>query len=205
MPIQLSTNRLLSWILGIFTAYWVFGLLADPVWYSVVVSACLLVSGVMCAARAIPEAVVLIRRDQIGAGELAVLALALISSGAVWTGSFNILYSMYDRPESWIGPMSAFGRAMIASGFVVLFLSPEATRQGVRWPRWYIMLSAAVVIAVVAFLIGYTASRHDKSALFDLGRSRLLTDMLPTRVAAALPALLPRPADRLAGPWEGSA
>jgi len=171
MPVHLSSHRLLSWVLGLTAAYWMIGLLSDHLWYSVVISACLFVGGVFVAARAVPDAVSIVKNDEIGPGELAVIALALMSAGAVWAGAFNVVYAYYGRPLSWIGPLSSFGRAMTAAGFFTVFLSPEATRQGVVWPRWYILLAAAAVIAVVSFLIGYTVSGGDeKSALFDMTR-----------------------------------
>lgn len=182
MPIQLSANRLLSWALGLFAAYWSCGFLSDSLWYSVVVSACLLVGGIMVSARAVPDAVAIVRKDEIGPGELAVIALALLATGAVWSGAFNMAYAYYDRPESWIGPLSSFGRSMMALGFFVFFLSPDATRQGVKWPRWYILLAASVVIAVVSFMIGYTVRDADgQNALFDTSKGPRQVDLLFVR------------------------
>lgn len=186
MPVSpLDTNRLLSWALGLFTAYFATGFLVDPLWYSVVISAFLLVGGVFVAARSVPEAVDLIRKDKVGSGELAVIALALISTGAVWSGAFNMIYAWYGRPEQWIGTISSFGRAMIAVGFYVLFLSPDATHQGVRWPRWYILLAAAAVIAVVSFLIGYTLrdGTMSSSEMFLNTTRGLVSDLLAVRKA----------------------
>lgn len=162
MQAHLTTHRLLSWALSLFVAYFAVGFLVDPLWYSVVISAFLLVGGVFVAARSVPEAIDLIRKDEVGPGELAVIALALISTGAVWSGAFNMIYAWYDRPEHWIGSVSSFGRAMIAVGFYVLFLSPDATDQGIRWPKWYLLLAAAIVIAVVSFLIGFTFGAPDQ-------------------------------------------
>ncbi|CAM5659346.1 hypothetical protein MAUB1S_11484 [Mycolicibacterium aubagnense] len=182
MPVQLSTYRLLSWLIGLLATYWAVGVLVDSLWYSVVVSACLLVGGAMVAARAVPDAVSIIRRDDIGPGELAVIALALLSVGAVWSGAFNMIYAYHGRPMSWIGATSSFGRAMIAVGFFMFFLSPEATRQGVKWPRWYILLAAAIFIAAVAFIIGYTIRDADgQSALFDTTRGTPHYDLLMLR------------------------
>jgi len=186
MPTVLSSNRLLSWALFLFSAYWLFGFLSDHMWYSVVVSSCLFVGGIFVSARAIPEALGIIKKDEIGPGNLAVIALALMSAGAVWTGAFNILYSYWGRPLHWIGPISSFGRAMIAAGFFTVFLSPEATRDGVRWPRWYILLAAGAVIAVVSFLIGYTVSMGDpKNAMMDFtfGGVPKMVNLVWTRLA----------------------
>lgn len=184
MPVKpLDTNRLLSWALGLFVAYFAIGMLTDPLWYSVVISAFLLVGGVFVAARSVPEAIDLVRKDEVGPGELAVIALALISTGAVWSGAFNMVYTWYGRPESWIGPISSFGRALVAAGFIVLFLSPDATKQGIRWPRWYVLLAAACVIAVVSFLIGFTLNLGpDKTSdIFSTTRTKLMTDLLVFR------------------------
>lgn len=175
MPVILSTNRLLTWAVGLFAAYWAAGFVSDPLWFSVVVSACFFVGGLVVSVRAVPDAIGIIKRDALGPGELAVIAIALLSLGAVWTGAFNMFYYHYGRPVSWIGPISSFGRAMIGTGFFILFLSPDATRQGIRWPRWYMLLAAGMIIAVVSFLIGYTMSRGDTtySDLFETTRSRL--------------------------------
>jgi hypothetical protein len=154
--------------LGLFIAYWAFGFLTEPLWFSVWISACLLVGGIVLATRTVPEAVSIIKRDDLGPGELSVIGLALIATGAVYSGIFNMAFSWFERPVSWIGPFSSFGRAMIVAGFFTLFLSPDATNQGIKWPRWYLLLFAGVVIAAVAFMIGYTINVSDpKSAMFD--------------------------------------
>lgn len=156
MPVILSTNRLLTWAAGIFASYWALGFILESLLFSTIVSATLFVSGFMVSVRAVPDAVQIIKRDQLGAGELAVIGLALIATGAVVSGLGNALYAYHGRPEAWIGPMLAFGRGMIATGFFVLFLSPDTTNEGVKWPRWYWLFSGAVVIFVIAFIIGYT-------------------------------------------------
>lgn len=168
MPFQLSTNRLLSWGMGLFCLYWVTGYTFESLWYSVLISACLLVGSIMVAGRAVPDAISIVKQDQIGPGELAVIALALLSIGGIWSGVFNITYSYYGRPHEWIGPVSSFGRAMIAVALFVLFLSPDATRQGIKWPHWYILLGAAVFIATLAFLLGYMIKSSDPQALSDI-------------------------------------
>lgn len=154
MPVILTTNRLLSWLAGFFCAYWAAGFIAEPLLFSAVISACVFVGGIMVAVRAVPDAFHIVRRDQLGPGELAVIAVALLSTGAVWSGAGNVLYAYNDRPPEWIGPLFSFGRAAMAMGFFVLFLSPETTRQGIKWPRWYILLTASILILVIGILIG---------------------------------------------------
>lgn len=184
MALQLSANRLLSWAMGITAAYWSIGFLANPLWYSVVISACLFVGGVMVFARVVPEAISIVRKDEIGSGELSVIALALISTGAVWSGGFNILYAHCGRPEEWIGPISSAGRAMIAVGFFVLFLSPDTTRGRIAWPRWYVLLSFGIMIATVAFILGYTLNAsHIQSMMSDfMAVTPKMTDIMVVRV-----------------------
>lgn len=183
MPIVLSANRLLAWSVGIIAAYWAIGFLVDGLWYSVVVSACLFVSGIMVAARAVPDAVRIIRDDQVGPGELAVIGLALLSTGAVWSGAANMIYAAYGRQHDWIGPTLSFGRAMMAFGFFIFFLSPETTRQGVKWPRWYILLSAVLIVGVVSFVAGVTISSEYNLFDFITTTRGKMSDLITIRKA----------------------
>jgi hypothetical protein len=182
MQVILSTNRLLVWGAALFAIYFAVGALVDGVWYSVVVSACLFVSGIMVAARAVPDAVQIVKNDQVGPGELAVIGLALLSVGAVWSGGGNMVYAAYGRPDGWIGSTLSLGRAMMALGFFTFFLSPEATSQGVRWPRWYVLLSAAIIVACVSFLAGLMFSSDHE--LFNFLTTRVRTsDLMAIRRA----------------------
>ncbi|HEV7415887.1 MAG TPA: hypothetical protein VGN98_07005, partial [Tianweitania sediminis] len=114
--IALRSNQLLMWSVGIFVGYWAFGLLMPGVWFSAFISACLLVGGAVLAATSVPDAIAIIRRGDIGPGELAVIAIAVLSSGSIYSGTFSIAWALAGNPINWIGPFSAFGRAMMACG-----------------------------------------------------------------------------------------
>jgi hypothetical protein len=169
--IALRSNQLLMWSVGLFVGYWAFGLLMPGVWFSAFISACLLVGGAILAATALPDAVAIIRRGEIGPGELAVIAIAVLATGSIYSGTFSIAWALSGNPIEWIGPVSAFGRAMMAGGFVLLFLSPDATRKGIRPPRWYVVLIGALLIALIAFLLGTQwGGGHPISSSLDLSR-----------------------------------
>jgi hypothetical protein len=71
---------------------------------------------------------------------------------------FGLAWSFAGRPESWIGPISSYGRAMTGVCMFLMFLSPEATRKGIKPPRLWVVVVAVILVALVAFLFGVTSA-----------------------------------------------
>lgn len=152
--ISLKSNQLLLWFVGLNAAYWTFGWFPDGIWLSAFFSGFLVVSGSMLASTSVPEAFAIMKKGEIGAGELAVVSIAGISFGLTYTGIFGLLFYYAGRPDAWIGPFSSYGRAWVDACMFLLFLSPEATRQGIKRPQWWVVVLAVILIALMAFLFG---------------------------------------------------
>ncbi len=156
---HMRAHRLFTFGAGLFCAYWGIGYLADPYWFSSVASGYLLIMSVLVGWRVVPEAIDIVRRDEIAPGEMAVIALALIAMGGVYTGLFNVLFyivqAYWGRPESWIGAPSSFGRALIGVGFLLFALAPDIHQNKVDLPRWYWLFGVALLGAGISFMTGY--------------------------------------------------
>ena len=186
----IKINRLLMWIVGLNVGYWSFGAVAaiaegGGIWWSAFVSACLLVSGSLLASTVLPDAFRVARKGQVGSGEMAVIAIALMSGGLMWAGAFSIVYSYYGRPESWIGPLSSYGRAAVSVGMFLMFLAPAATRRGLRAPRWWAIVAGVVLIAIMGFVFGamFAVEQSSVSGAFDTSRGARMVDLLQVRKA----------------------
>jgi len=96
-----------------------------------------------------------VRSDENDGSHLAALGVALLSFGAIYSGLWNFVWVFNGQPETWLGtPHSNLGRAIIASGFVSLFFSPDALRPRLRIPN-FVLLAMLVIIAIaVAFYMG---------------------------------------------------
>ena len=42
----------------------------------------------------------------------------------------------------------------MTAGFVLLIISPDATKEGIRPPRWYIVAAGVIAVAAIAFVLG---------------------------------------------------
>jgi hypothetical protein len=173
--LPLKTNRLLLWLIGLHAAFFALGWFPDGIWLSAFCSGFLVISGSMLASTALPDAYTIVRRGEIGAGELAVLSIAGMAFGLTYSGVFGLAWSFAGRPDSWIGPISSYGRAMTGVCMFLMFLSPEATRKGIKPPRLWVVLLAVILVALVAFLFGVNF-RDDGPALssFDTSRAAIV-------------------------------
>lgn len=151
---RFRTNKILIGFVALNAIYFSFGFFPDGVWLTGFVSACLVVAGSMLAAASLPDAIDIVKKGEIGPGELAVLAISTIALGLTYSGVFSVAWNFAGRPEAWIGPASSYGRAMASVGLFLLFLSPGATRAGIRPPRWWTIVLGILMIALLAFLFG---------------------------------------------------
>ena len=156
----IRANKILLGFVALNAAYFSFGFFPSGIWLTSFVSACLVVSGAMLAAASLPDAIDIAKKGEIGPGELAVVAIFTIALGLTYSGVFSVLWNFSGRPHSWIGPFSAYGRAMSGVGLLLMFLSPEATRQGIRPPKWWVMLIGILMVAFLAFVFGISWSEQ---------------------------------------------
>lgn len=176
-------NSLTVWVVSLLLIYWTSGFVVDyfngGLWWSAFISACLLVSGGLLASTVLPDAIRVVRKGRVGPGETAVIGIALISGGLMYSGLFSLLWTTYgQRSEAWIGPVSSFGRACGALGMVLLFLAPEATRRGIRPPRWWVMLIGIILVALIGFLFGLTfKTEFPMTGAFDMSRAQMMVDL----------------------------
>lgn len=161
--LALKSNPLLLWFVALNATYWSFGWFPDGIWLSAFISGFLVIAGSMLGSTAVPDAYAIIKRGELGAGELAILSIASIALGLTYSGVFGLAWSFAGRPDSWIGPISSYGRAMTGVGMFLMFLSPEATRTGIKPPRWWVVLLVIVLVALVAFLFGVNFSADGTS------------------------------------------
>lgn len=186
----LKGNAMAAWAIGLTVAYWVFGVLATYLpdggpWWSAVVSAWTLITGILLATVAFPRSLSVIRRGVVGPGEIAVIGISLMVCGMIWTGLFSIIYYLAGRPDSWVGPVSSFGRGSASMGMLLLFLAPEATREGLRSPRPIVIMIALLLTAVVAFGLGLTFadSKIMQTSTFEWARKTIDYSLIFTRRA----------------------
>lgn len=185
---SLNRNHLMTWVIGLHLIYWSIGFAVyyagGGVWWSAFISACLLVTGGLLASTVLPDAIKVIRKGVVGAGETAVIGISLISGGLMWSGLFSLIWTSYGRPDEWVGPISSFGRACGAVGMILLFLAPEATRRGIRPPKWWVVVIGIALVALIGFLFGITfKNEFPMTGAFDTTRAPKMVDLLHARHA----------------------
>lgn len=157
---KLFDNGLLVWSIAFIVAYWTIGSFVPGVYVSGAMSLLMLSAGAITLARYGPPAwkvVVHRERNTLADGaHLAAYGVALIAAGSVYTGLFSLAWLSQGTPESWTSTVySSFGRGLMASGYFMLWLSPDISKNGFKLPsRWWLFVLIASV-TVVVFLLGY--------------------------------------------------
>lgn len=84
----------------------------------------------------------------------AILGATLLSGGAMYSGLFGLIWVYFGQPSGWTATaVSSFGRGMMAAGFWLMFISPDAVDADSRFPMNFwrsVMVVFAIVIAFVA-------------------------------------------------------
>lgn len=152
-------NPILRGLLAFVVGYVMMGVLIPSPWFSAILAALLLITGAILFITYLPETMAVIRDGKIGDDRLSLLGIHLVSAGSVYAGSFGLLWYLAGSPPEWLStPTSGFGRALMIGGFGLLIVSPTATREGIKLPRWWILAVAVLVVAIVAFLLGRQTS-----------------------------------------------
>jgi len=153
---RMTSNRLLVGALALVVGYWLVGAL--PIWsgyMNATVSGLLLIAGALVMASWGKDAYQVVKSGVVEGPQLALIGVTTIAAGSVYSGAFGLLWAIAGEPMEWLGtPYSAFGRYTMAIGFVLQFLSPEATAERFRPPRWYYIAGAVVLIAMMSFALG---------------------------------------------------
>lgn len=169
---MMQRNMLLLWSLVLAGLYWIAGIFAGGPYMTGAVSIGLLVFSGLTLTRYGPEAwaVLIHQRRNASAPEgdgshLAAYGVALLAAGSVYVGTFGLAWIWAGQPPAWLStPVSGFGRFMQASGFALLFLSPDFSRRGLRLPTgWWVAAVCAALLAV-GIVIGIHIGREDDDA-----------------------------------------
>jgi len=152
-------NRLLLGIVLSLTIYWLGGEVMPPTTFSSSVSVFLMIAGVAALTRFFPVAwqVVFHRRrsEDDDGGHWAAIGVTALALGAVYAGTFNLVWIANGQPMTWIGtPASNLGRGLMAAGFLCLFLSPDTTKNRIGIPSLIWLGVIGVTLTVTAFLLG---------------------------------------------------
>lgn len=151
-----SDNRAMAlWAAGLMAIYLTGALIVPWGWFSAFFSAAQMIAGMIVFLGWVPDAWRVFREHRIEGSHLALLGVTMLAAGMTYSGAFSLAWAMADRPDAWVGtPFSAFGRALVTGGFILLILSPDATKEGIRRPHWYVVAISLVAVGVVAFLLG---------------------------------------------------
>jgi len=158
---RIAKNQLLLSTLVTLVTYCVAGVLLPLPYLSSTTSLLLLLCGGFVLYRYVPFAwTILLRKDnaddpsELG-GHYAVYGTTLLALGSCYVGIFGLLWVWFEQPADWLGtPLSGFGRAVMASGFFLMFVSPDVAikKRPVLNPIWTILLVALALLA--AFALG---------------------------------------------------
>ncbi|MFD2235920.1 hypothetical protein [Aureimonas populi] len=150
-----DNNHLVLWAIALLVVYVAGAIIMPWGWFSAFFSAAQMVAGVIVFLGWAPDAWRVFRERRIEASHLALLGVTMLAAGMSYSGAFSLAWALANRPESWVGtPFSSFGRALVTGGFLMFIISPEATREGIRRPRWYVVAISLVAVGIVAFLLG---------------------------------------------------
>ncbi|MCB5201738.1 hypothetical protein LH464_04495 [Neorhizobium sp. T786] len=160
---KLLTNRLLLVSIAAVAAYWLTGaIVPGPVMTTIVGFMLLAFGGLTFAYYARPAygVVVLGHRSNFEAdgarwSHLGVYGAWLMSAGAVWSGIFRLVWVYHGTPDAWTGTVySAFGSAIMAVGFLLMYFAPQSTEKGLRMSGT-LWVAGAILLGICAgFLFG---------------------------------------------------
>ena len=174
---RIVSNRLLSGSLLALALYWAIGFVAPTPYLSSTSSLMLFLCGLMVFVRYAPtafEVVVKGRRGDTPGSHLAVYGMTFISAGSCYIGAFGLLWVGMGQPNDWLGTAySGFGRAVMAAGFWMAFVSPDASTRDVKVPSliWLAVLGSIALAA--AFFLGIMFGDSSGKAATRLSVARL--------------------------------
>lgn len=186
---KLLGNQLLFGTIVAFMVYWTLGaILPNPI-ISTTVSFLLLLGGGFASWKYVPpafEIVALNRRVDEVQNErdyYPVYGSALLAIGSVYSGLFGLVWAstwmMTGIQPDWSGTaLSSFGRALMAGGFLFLFLGPSESKQGIRLPNLAWLLVVVFLCMAASFVVGLRIGSPDDRSTWQFfkvhGESRIL-------------------------------
>jgi hypothetical protein len=159
-------NRLLFSAIVLVVSYWLSSLIIPGQYVSSAMSGTLLVFGALAFIRYGREAYEVLfnglRSERGDGSHMAVLGMALIAGGSVYVGGFGLLWVINERPDTWLGTASSsFGRAMMAVGFALMYLSPDIGRPNDRSPPYLWFLIILTAVALLSYAVGIYVAGQD--------------------------------------------
>jgi len=156
---KIIENRLLLVFASAIALYWLGGLFIPSIIFSTVVSLFLLIFGGITFLRYAPSSFEIlfkgVRNEDAEGSHLAALGVTSLALGSVYVGLWSLTWNMYGQPLTWIStPSSLFGRGMMGLGFLLLFISPDVSRKGLKLPDGFLIICLAIIALMIAFFMG---------------------------------------------------
>lgn len=155
------SNHLLFVSVLLVIAYWLAATLTPNPYISRAASLMVTISAAAMLARYAPVAYKILfdrlRSDDAGGenSHLAVYGATLIAGGSVWWGVYRLVFSWMGSPVEWLGnSFSGFGPAVVACGFILLFISPDSIGPGIMVRTRFWQMTALILALLAAFLLG---------------------------------------------------
>jgi len=179
---RVASNTFVQWSASLFFGYWALGFLTPwSDWANGAISGALLISAGIVTFSWLPDTYRVFKSGKVEGAELAVVGVTILALGSCYTGGFSLLWALLGQPHNWLNtPYSGFGRFMMAIGFGLLALSPDATKEGITPPRWYLVLAVIAGVAAAAFVLGSKWGERQEATSMDRIAER-------PRCTAALP------------------
>ena len=152
-------NRLLIASLSTVFIYIMVGVFTPNPYMSSAMSLLSLLAGAMMFIRYVEFAykilILGLRSEENSGSHYAVLGATLLSGGAIYGGMFGLIWVWFGQPQEWTGTaVSSFGRFMMAIGFWLMFISPDAADASSRLPSNFWRAVLTVLAIVIAFVAG---------------------------------------------------
>jgi len=152
-------NRLLLTLVGVYTAYVLFGYFTPRPYMSNVVGILALIAGLFMFARYAGKAwdIVWNRvRGEYGAHD-AIVGAAEFAGGMIYSGMYRLVWNFFDQPDAWTGTwFSSLGLFMIAKGAYRVALSPTDELPIHRLPKDFFTIMVILFAIMIAYVAGAT-------------------------------------------------
>lgn len=155
------SNHLLSVSIFMIIAYWVLAGIIPAPNASRAASLMVTISAAAMFGRYAPAAYKILferlRSDDVGGenSHLAVYGATLVAGGSVLWGVYRLVFSWMGSPVEWLGnSFSGFGPAVVACGFILLFISPDSIGPGIMIRTRFWQMTALILALLASFLIG---------------------------------------------------
>jgi len=100
----------------------------------------------------------------------AIYGITLLAAGAVYQGLFGLFWIYMEQPQEILGgALSSAGRAMMALGFWLMFISPAESGPKPRLPNTIWLVVLIFLAIVLAFFLGTQIGDKSKSSSWNYG------------------------------------